>query len=306
MTLHGVVATSVDGSSFDAAMQWDGLSPGAPATAGLFDLAAGGLRVVEQHPERHEYVLVATDAPGPGARRDRGRGVPGASRVAALAHERLRTERSWRRPLSGGVAMEVARAAGLPGSVAVERRRSRGRLSSSGCSWWRPSWRSCSGPPALAHRLRARATGGGAPLSRRREAIRRWPRSAAASTIWCAHAQKLEADRRAHLRGLRRIDRASDRRAASTHACAPAPRPRSDVLAWLGRERGEADRLEREWHACVVGLERIESALRVVALRALDRGGDARGAPGGDPVDAVALELELRSAAMSEVDRAVG
>src|SRR5579871_1284963 len=106
VVVHGLVTTSVDGSAFDAAMQWDGLSPGASRAGGLFDLEAGGLRVAVQHPETHEYVLASTGTAGAACA---AAGAPSpclVPRLAALAHERLRTQAELAGTLSGGVELE--------------------------------------------------------------------------------------------------------------------------------------------------------------------------------------------------------
>jgi hypothetical protein len=67
-----------------------------------------------------------------------------------------------------------------------------------------------------------------------------------------------------------------------------------------------ATRLESDLASSVVGLERIESALRVVTLRTREHRGTRARAGTGDPVDAVALELELRDEAIGEAERVVG
>ncbi len=297
LTLRGSVTTSVDGSTFDGAMQWDGLSPGAAREPGLFDLEAGGLHVVERHPERHEYAVVASGAPAPVCARVGAQAclVP---RLAALAHERLRTVGELGPTLSGGVAVEGPHPPTL-GSVAADvgvravafvggalvvaalgavllalHRRSRSAFARTRRAA-RQALSATRGDPSLAH-LHAQI----GELT--------------------ARALLLESSRRKHARHLRRLDRVAIQ--ARVDARARAGDAGTDVLQWLGRELEEAGRLEREHAACVAGLERIESALRVVSLKARDR--HDLGGRRADPVDAVGLELELRDAALAEADRA--
>ncbi len=106
VVVHGAVSTSVDGSVFDAVMQADGLSPGAMRAGGLFDLAAGGLRIVQQSVDRHEYTLAPTGTPGP-ACAAAGVGSPClVPRLGVLAHERLKTAAELASTLSGAVQVE--------------------------------------------------------------------------------------------------------------------------------------------------------------------------------------------------------
>jgi hypothetical protein len=85
-------------------------------------------------------------------------------------------------------------------------------------------------------------------------------------------------------------------------ACARSSSPEAgEALTWLTAECAEAARLESDLASSVVGLERIESALRVVALRTREHRGTRARIAKNDPVDALALELELREEARAEV-----
>jgi hypothetical protein len=300
VTVRGAAMTSIDGSVFDAAMQWDGLAAGATRGPGLFDLAAGGLRVVEEHPERHAYALAAAGPPSPAC------AAVGAStclvpRLDALGYERLHTAGELGQTLSGNVVVEgpvpaslgrvaadvgIRAAAFVVGALAVaalgaivlallRRSRSPFRRTRSAA---KAALAATQGDPSLA------------PLHAQiRDLVER--------------AQHLETTRRDLARSLRRVDRAGiDARIA---ACMGSRRDGAGVLPWLLRERDEAERIEREHASCLAGLERIESALRVVALQAAARREASSEPRRSDPVDAVALELELRAAAMAEADRAV-
>jgi len=95
--------------------------------------------------------------------------------------------------------------------------------------------------------------------------------------------------------------------AKRTEACAQSATPdAAEALAWLTAERAEAVRLEGDLAASIAGLERIESALRVVAMRARAHRGVRARATRADPVDAVAAELELREEGLAEADLFLG
>jgi hypothetical protein len=302
VVVRGLVTTSVDGSSFDAVAQWDGLSPGASRPGGLFDLAAGGLRIAEQHPERHEYVLASTGTAGPAC------AAAGASspclvpRLASLAHERLRTQTELAATLHGGVELEgvVAPIVGPPSGEIVSMltiialAAALAGVAAAALSWARSRSRSALGRVRSAAREALRATRGDTTLDRVRREVR--------SMI--DRARQLDDARRACSRKLSTIDRASlDRKRA---ACAQSADPEAaDALAWLTAEQAEAERLAGDVSSSVLGLQRIESALRVITLRVReDRGTRARIAR-NDPVDAAAAELHLRDEARDEVDRAM-
>ncbi len=148
--------------------------------------------------------------------------------------------------------------------------------------------RSALGRVRIAARQALRATAGDATLERVRESIR----------ALVARAVEHDRVRRACLRRMRRIDRtALDDR---VDACARSSVPEAaGALACLTSERAEAVRLESDCAASVMELERIESALRVVALRARVRHGQPATS---DPVEALVAELDLRDQAFAEVD----
>jgi hypothetical protein len=300
VVLHGIVRTSVDGSAFDALLQWDGLAPGTPRPDGLFDLAAGGLTIVEQHRERHEYVIASTGTPGPACV---AAGLPSpclAPRLAELGHQRLRTGGEFARTLSGAIEMEVAPApfvslatvreaqdvallVGLVAFVAALAHAAR-RLA-----------RSPMGRVRAASREAMRATRGDATLERVRAQVR----------ALLARASQLDVARRSCARKLRSIDGAA--LARRTEACARSPSPdAAEAVEWLTAERAEATRLEGDLASSIAGIERIESALRVVALRVRAHRGVRARAGRADPVNAVATELELREQGLAEADALLG
>jgi hypothetical protein len=300
VVMHGIVRTSVDGSMFDALMQWDGLSAGASRAGGLLDPVAGGLDVVGQRTDHHAYDLVPTGAPGPACV---AAGVSSpclVPRLADLGHDRLRTGAEFASSLEGSIEIEVMEPPAAPlltlrevATVAVMvgvaafvlalamalRRRARSPM----------------GRVRAASREAMRATGGDATLQRLHAQVR----------VLVARASLLDRARRSCARRLRRMDHAA--LAKRTEACAQSATPdAAEALAWLTAERAEAVRLEGDLAASIAGLERIESALRVVAMRARAHRGVRARATRADPVDAVAAELELREEGLAEANLFLG
>jgi hypothetical protein len=297
VVLHGIARTSLDGSVFDALAQWDGLAAGASRAGGLFDPVAGGLRIAEARPDRHEYVLESEGTPGSACV---AAGVPSpclAPRLAEIGHERLRTAAELASTLSGALEVEpaiepavapatlravatvasvLAVAAIVVALVAIVRRLARspmGRV------------RSAAGEAM-------RATRGDTTLQRLRGQVH----------VLLARAAQLDVARRECARRLRRIDRLG--LAKRTEACARSAAPEAvETMTWLAAEHAEAARLEADLAASTVGLERIESALRVLAMRARAHRGVSARARRADPVDAVAVELELREEGLAEAER---
>ncbi|HEY8041668.1 MAG TPA: hypothetical protein VIF15_17805 [Polyangiaceae bacterium] len=303
VVVRGLATTSVDGSSFDAAMQWDALSPGAVRPGGLFDLEAGGLRVVEQHPERHQYVLTSTGSAGPACLAAHAESPCLVPRLATLAHERLRTQGELASTLTGGVEVEgvLAPPPGSPGAETVSGLTLVAVLFGLALAvglllgWARRRARTALGRVRAAARDAMRTLRGGDPtLDRVRVQVR----------AMVARAKDLEAARRACAQRLRRIDRAALERRREAHARSVAPEA-ADTLAWLTAECSEASRLESDLSSSILGLQRIESALRVVALRVREHHGTRARVAHGDPVDVAADELHLRDEALSEADRAI-
>jgi hypothetical protein len=298
--LHGAVTTSVDGSTFDAAFQWDGLASGACHPGGLFDFAAGGLRLVEQRVESHDYVLVATGDPAPGCLAAGAASPCLVPRLAILAHDRLRTVADFEPTLTGHVAIDES-------AVAVPAAASEARLG--------PVVAVAAVLAALIAvarlaRFRARSplgqvrTAGQAALAALRGDVT-LEKVADHVRAMMARARELDAARRSFARRLRRIDRGSieRRRQASAQSDAPGA---GDALQWLDEESAEVARLECDLASTVVGLERLASALRVVTLRVRENRDTRARARRSDPVDALARELAVRDAAQADVESALG
>jgi hypothetical protein len=117
-------------------------------------------------------------------------------------------------------------------------------------------------------------------------------------------AEQLDTARRAHVARLARIDRATLERRREAMARSTAPEA-AEALAWLTAECAEAERVQSDLSSSLVGLERIESAMRVVSLRAREGRGTRARIAHADPVDATALELILREEALGEVEAEV-
>jgi hypothetical protein len=302
--LRGSVRTSYDGSVFDAvtrsATEHDGA--GQPETvtreSGLFALGAGGLEVVEQHPEQHTYRVMANSGSAPAC------ALLGVStpcllpRTAELAHERLLPQDEFVRTLNGSVSAAIPATPLAPpsavralsnaflggsallftlfGLLVVRARRASpiGLVRAAA----RAAHRHCAqGDPTLAP-LRAQI----APL--------------------LARARDLERARRACEAKLATVDRESLERKRAEWKAANGTAT-ADALAWIGAECTEADRLQADRDASVAGLVRIASALRVLALCARKHRGVRARIATSDPVDAMGIELELRDAAIAEAEQ---
>lgn len=300
VVVRGLTTTAVDGSSFDAAMQWDALAAGTSRAGGVFDLAAGGLRIVEQHPERHEYVLASDGGSAPACA---AAGAPSpclVPRLATLAHERLRTQGELAATLKGGVELEGVMAPPLVTPRTAATLECAGVLLAAilaaglALVWIRRRRRTLLGRVQRAAREALRATRGNPTLDTIRTQVR----------AMVARARDLDGSRRACARRLRRVDRAALDLKRRVYARSQTPGA-TDALAWVAAEHDETLRLERNLASSVLGIERIESALRVVTLRVReDRGTRARVAR-HDPVDGAAVELRLREEAMEEADGAI-
>ncbi|HEX4446814.1 MAG TPA: hypothetical protein VH044_08765 [Polyangiaceae bacterium] len=283
--VHGRVVASLDGTSFDAAR--------------LFDFAAGGLRVVDAAPDRFAYVLEATGEDAPACATA---GAPAPClipRLATLAHERLRTETELASTLSGSLELEARTASSVSsGAGSFLSRGVAGACLVVVFVWLaltlsRRAGQTSMGRVRIAARRALRAIHGDATLEPVRQRIR----------ALVDRARAVDAVRITSTRTLSRVDRAAlDRRA---HALAAAAVPQAAAAsASIEAERAEVARLETERVSAVVELERIESALRVVALRARSRVAlDAQpGARGPDAIDALIGELDLRDQAVAEAE----
>jgi hypothetical protein len=295
--LSGAMRTSIDGSVFDAVMQWDTFPIAATHPGGMYDLAAGGLKIVEQHPDTHTYIVAPMGTPGSACALANIESPCLVPRLAVLAHERLHTSSELAATLSGGIETELHEApppapnwAGLAifgamlvvlvGTLAVG-------------AWLHAGSRSLIGRVRAAARAARRATKGDVTLAGVRARIEEL----------VLRAQKLEVVRKASLGKLRGIERVGLERERDAWArCASADAP--VAVEQLTAECAEAARLESELASSVAGLERIASALRLVALRTRQHRGTRARVAVGDPVDALDEELALRDEAIREAERA--
>lgn len=285
VVVAGVVKTSIDGSAFEVPT--------------LFDLGAGGLRVVTAR-DGHAFVLAPTGHAGTSCA---AAGVASpclVPRVAELAHERLETRGELAATLSGRIEIESVvlpppppapdhtPVVALGGAVAVVL-----------TAVWllatlvRQRARSAFGRVRAAAREALRATHGDATLDRVREEV----------TAMLARGAELDAARRACRKRLARVDREALDRKRAAHARSASP-DAADALAWLTAEQAEVERLESDHASSLLGLARLESALRVVAMRVREHRGTRARVARHDPADEAAAELRMRDEALDEADRA--
>jgi hypothetical protein len=281
----GVVRTSTDGSTFDA-----------PA---MFDLDGGGLHLVAAR-EGHAFVLGATGHPGTGCATAGVASPCLVPRVAELAHERLETRGELAATLTGGIEIESVVVPPPPPApdptpaIAVG-----GAIAFALTALWlvvallRQRARSAIGRVRSAARQALGATRGDATLERVREEI----------LAMVARARDLDEARRACKKRLSGIDRAALDRKREAHARIASP-DAADALAWLTAEQAEVERLESDHASSLLGLARLESALRVVTMRVREHRGTRARVELHDPADEVAVELRIRDETHAEVDRA--
>jgi hypothetical protein len=285
VVVAGVVTTPVDGSAFEV-----------PA---MFDLGAGGLRVVEAR-GGHAFALAPTGHAGTACA---AAGVASpclVPRVAELAHQRLETRGELAATLRGGVEIESVvlppppPAPDLRPAIAIG-----GTIALLLAAAWllaailRQRARSAIGRLRAAATDALRATRGDPTLDRVREEV----------MAMLSRAVDLESARRVCRKRLSRIDRAALDRKREAHARAASPEA-ADTLAWLTAEQAEVERLESDHASSLLGLARLESALRVVAMRVREHRGTRARIARHDPADEAAAELRLRDEALDEADRA--
>jgi hypothetical protein len=223
-------------------------------------------------------------------------------RLAELAHERLKTSAELAKTLSGGIELEgvvMPTAPWIAPPVASALSGFAGVALAIACTWALVAGRRRRARSPLG---RVRAAAGEALRATRRDPTLDRVRVQVHAMV--SRAEQLDGVRAACAARLRRIDRAAleHRRDAVARSTSPDA---AETLAWLTAECAEAERLRGDLASARLGLERIESALRVVCLRAREgRGTRARIAR--DPVDAAALELSLRDEASLEVEQTLG
>ncbi len=269
LVVSGLLTTSTDGCSFDGAATWclapDGRSP-LPVPGGLFDWAAGGLRVVEQRPAEHLVFVSATGAAGAACV---AAGVPApclVPRLSAIAHDRLLTKRELAATLSGHVEVRTAVAGPVATSAA-----------------YAAPVAACGGLAALALAAGVVRCKVQRPMSRVRAAARRLLRASRTQPAFSGLSDAVGA----------LVGRAAAIDAAS-RVCVRAVR-RAPPTSPSEAERAERERIEHASAAARLELDRIETALRVAALRA-----EARIDPGSPCETAHALEALQTELAIGE------
>ncbi|HEY1691893.1 MAG TPA: hypothetical protein VGG39_07010 [Polyangiaceae bacterium] len=285
VVVAGVVTTSIDGSTFEAPV--------------MFDLDGGGLHVVQAR-EGHAFVLAPSGHPGTGCAAAGISSPCFVPRISELAHARLEMRGELAATLSGGIVLEGVvvpppppapdpkPAIALGGTVAIV-------LVAAWLAFavLRQRARSAIGRVRTAAREALRATRGDPTLDRVREEV----------SAMLGRAVDLESARRACKARLARIDRTALDRKRDAHARVASP-DAADALAWMTAEQAEVERLESDHASSLLGLARLESALRVVAMRVREHRGTRARVARHDPADEAAAELRLRDEALEEADRA--
>jgi hypothetical protein len=294
LVIRGALRTSFDGTVLDATTH---TVAGVSVAGGLYDTAGGGLVLVAADPKAHEARFArGGDAPACHAL---GIAPPClVPRIAELSHERLLTASELTATLEGSMELSV-----VPGpphvppvGMAILVLVVLTALAAIGAAIREARRRSPLGHVRIAAAEARRATRGDAMLE---------PVAAQIDAL-VQRAAQLETARHACAKRLTKIDRAEIARRSAHWAVSTAPEA-VEALAWAHAEQAEARRLEADFAASVVGLDRIASALRVITLHARSHRGvrvrtsDARTA---DPVDTVATELALRDEAIAEAERA--
>jgi hypothetical protein len=292
LVVQGAARSSIDGARFEITE--------------LFDLGAGGLAVVDAHPEAHTFrIRGSSAASAPGASRT-GCAASGVTspcllpRLASLAHARLVTAAELERSLSGAIVADVVRAPVAPvprvapswmrAAIVAMAALFLAFVASLVAARARARRRTPLGQVHVAAHAARRATLGDPTLATVRVSI----------DDLVARARELEDARVAASVRLERLDRRALERKRAAWAASSAPEA-GEALRWLAAECDEAARLESDLASSYVGLERIAAALRVVALRARRHHGMRARVATGDPVDALAGELALRDEAIEQV-----
>jgi hypothetical protein len=297
IVMKGTVRTSFDGTVYDAISRTD-TTPGGPVTrrGGLFEPETTGFRVASQDPTTHEVHLVATGTGGE-ACLALGMAAPCLiPRVSEAAHERLLSEAELRATLVGQVTAALPE--GPPPAV--------------------PTSRVAGGMVGIAGLVLA-LTGLVAYLAQKRQspmtAVKKAADKArseirgdrAFDTLRVKiddlvhHAEKLERVRETTEARLAKLDvRALERKTRELANRGAA----EDVRAWAEKELDEALTLKKDHEKSVHGLERVVSALGVVALSSREERGVRVDDAVKDALAEVSDELSLREEALREAEEA--
>ncbi len=297
LEVRGFLKTTFDGTIFDAATRTDGA---VTSLGGIYDLAGGGLRIVEMDSVAHVVKLAATGEDAPGCRAAGLSGPCLIPRTAHLAHERLLSVEEFQRTLVGSLdATEIRRPEPLvaPRTLKVLTRVGAAlgffALACVGLALLRARRRSPLGQVRTAAQEARVRTQGDATLAAVRAEI----------DGLVAQAESLDRARRDNEKKLRKIDRKEIERSKQHWAGSTAP-DAAEVCRWLAAESAEADRLEADIAASVAGIDQIAASLRVIALHAREHRGVRVRVGTDNPLDNVGRELALRERALHESDAA--
>jgi len=297
LEVRGSLRTTFDGTIFDAATRTQGAIT---TLGGIYDLAGGGLRIVEMDSVAHVVKLAATGEDAPGCRAAGFSGPCLIPRTASLAHERLLSVDEFKHTLVGALeATELRRPEPLVAPAAMKMAK---RALAATCAfgialfalaWMRARRRSPIGQVHQAAREARARTKDDPTLATVRSEI----------DSLVARAEDLERARRANEKKRNKIDRAEIERSKKTWAMSTAPEA-AEVCRWLAAESAEADRLDADLSTSKAGIDQIAASLRVMALHAREHRGVRVRVGADNPLDAVDRELALRDRAMRESDAA--
>lgn len=299
LVLKGTVRTSFDGTVYDAITRTD-LRPEGPLTrrGGLFEPEATGFRVASHDLAKHEVHLVAT---GTASEACAAAGMPTPCllpRVTEAAHERLLTATEFRATLVGELSADLPDAP--PAAVPPTRAAGAGSgalglflalLALVGLVVVRRNT-----PMSAVKRAASRALG-------EIKGDRAFATLRAKIDALLQHAEKLEQARKTTEARLAKLDLAALE--AKSHALVTAGAA-DDVRTWADRELEEGRRLQRDHEKAVFGLERVVSALGVVALASREERGVRVDDAVKDALAEVEDELVLREQALTEADELTG
>jgi hypothetical protein len=286
LLVTGVILSSASGAQLE------------PTAA--FDLEAGGLEVAPVAERDHRPGVVqfrASGRPGTGCAAAAIASPCLVPRLSEYAHQRFMTRADFRRTLSGSWTLEMLHATPPTAPPVAQESYAApvvglGALAASAAAIFarlRRRKRTPIGDVYAAALTARKATRGDLTLAVVRTQI----------DELVARAEMLEAARIESRKRLAAIDRTAlerKREAWSRSSSPDAP----EAVEWVTAELAEAARLESDLASSLAGIERIGAALRVLALRSRQHRGTRARASTGDPVDALASELDRRDAALRE------
>ncbi len=299
LVLKGTLRTSFDGTVFDAITRTD-VRPDGPLTrrGGMFDPETSGFRVVSHDAVKHEVRLVATGTSGEACA---AAGMPApclVPRLADAAHERLLTTAEFKATLVGQLSADLPE--GPPPALPPTR-------VAGAATGLAGLFLALFAAVALllAHRDTPMAAVRRAATRARAEikGDRAFATLRAKIDALLQHAEKLESARTTTEARLARLDLPKLEAKARALASAGAA---EDVRGWAEKELEEARKLQKDHEKAVFGLQRVVSALGVVALASREERGVRVDDAVKDALAEVEDELAIREQALAEAEDLTG